>query len=185
MVAPGLLRGLRRTCGRRRVAHDGRRTPGDGRRAASLWRSRPRWHTARLTAPDELERLWEELAPDGGPPPIVLEGATVPMPTRYRVADAAAVSIGVALAAAVRWRGARQARLDVREAVAAFAAERSLRVDGRPVPLWDPLAGDHRALDGWVRLHTNYPHHRRAVLRVLGLAGRNVDRDLDQQAGRH
>lgn len=34
--------------------------------------------------------------------------------------------------------------------------------------LWDPLAGNYQAQDGWVRLHTNAPHHRRAALSVLG-----------------
>jgi hypothetical protein len=34
---------------------------------------------------------------------------------------------------------------------------------------WDPIAGDYRALDGWIRLHTNAPHHRAAALRVLGV----------------
>ncbi len=33
---------------------------------------------------------------------------------------------------------------------------------------WDPIAGDYRTADGWIRLHTNAPHHRTAALRVLG-----------------
>ena len=33
---------------------------------------------------------------------------------------------------------------------------------------WDPIAGDYRTADGWIRLHTNAPHHRAAALRVLG-----------------
>jgi crotonobetainyl-CoA:carnitine CoA-transferase CaiB-like acyl-CoA transferase len=35
-------------------------------------------------------------------------------------------------------------------------------------PLWDPIAGAYRARDGWIRLHTNAPHHRAAAERVLG-----------------
>jgi crotonobetainyl-CoA:carnitine CoA-transferase CaiB-like acyl-CoA transferase len=35
-------------------------------------------------------------------------------------------------------------------------------------PLWDPVARDYRASDGWIRLHTNAPHHRDAAERVLG-----------------
>jgi len=35
-------------------------------------------------------------------------------------------------------------------------------------PGWDPIAGDYEASDGWIRLHTNLPHHRRAALSVLG-----------------
>jgi CoA-transferase family III len=37
-------------------------------------------------------------------------------------------------------------------------------------PPWDPIAGDYEARDGWIRLHTNAPHHREAALRVLGCA---------------
>ena len=35
---------------------------------------------------------------------------------------------------------------------------------------WDSLAGDYPCADGWIRLHTNAPHHRRAALAVLGLS---------------
>jgi hypothetical protein len=33
---------------------------------------------------------------------------------------------------------------------------------------WDPIAGDYKAQDGWIKLHTNAPHHRAAALSVLG-----------------
>ncbi|MFI8415808.1 hypothetical protein ACQKDS_04805 [Serratia sp. NPDC078593] len=33
---------------------------------------------------------------------------------------------------------------------------------------WDPLAGDYATSDGWIRLHTNAPHHRKALECVLG-----------------
>jgi crotonobetainyl-CoA:carnitine CoA-transferase CaiB-like acyl-CoA transferase len=35
---------------------------------------------------------------------------------------------------------------------------------------WDAVAGDYRAADGWIRLHTNAPHHRQAALKVLNTA---------------
>jgi hypothetical protein len=35
-------------------------------------------------------------------------------------------------------------------------------------PVWDAVAGDYEAEDGWIKLHTNAPHHRRAALTVLG-----------------
>jgi crotonobetainyl-CoA:carnitine CoA-transferase CaiB-like acyl-CoA transferase len=34
---------------------------------------------------------------------------------------------------------------------------------------WDPIAGDYPTNDGWIRLHTNAPHHRDAALAVLGV----------------
>ena len=33
--------------------------------------------------------------------------------------------------------------------------------------IWDPIAGNYQAQDGWIRLHTNYAYHRAAVERVL------------------
>ncbi|HJS90855.1 MAG TPA: CoA transferase [Steroidobacteraceae bacterium] len=38
----------------------------------------------------------------------------------------------------------------------------------KPPAPWDPIAGDYPARDGWIRLHTNAPHHRAAAERVLG-----------------
>ena len=46
--------------------------------------------------------------------------------------------------------------------------------DSPPPGVWDPLAGDYRTADGWIRLHTNAPHHRAAALEVLG---NPLDRD--------
>lgn len=34
-------------------------------------------------------------------------------------------------------------------------------------PVWDAIAGDYQTKDGWIRLHTNYLHHRNAALAVL------------------
>lgn len=36
--------------------------------------------------------------------------------------------------------------------------------------LWDPIAGNYQTADGWIRLHTNLPHHRAAALSVLNCA---------------
>ncbi|WP_078628308.1 CoA transferase [Streptomyces sp. NRRL F-2664] len=51
----------------------------------------------------------------------------------------------------------------------AFVSERHLRVGGRPTVSFAPLSGFWRADDGWVRTHANYPHHRAALVRALGL----------------
>jgi crotonobetainyl-CoA:carnitine CoA-transferase CaiB-like acyl-CoA transferase len=32
---------------------------------------------------------------------------------------------------------------------------------------WDNIAGDYPCADGWIRLHTNAPHHKKAALSVL------------------
>ncbi|WP_209505329.1 MULTISPECIES: CoA transferase [unclassified Ruegeria] len=45
----------------------------------------------------------------------------------------------------------------------------SFKPDDWEMPnLWDSVAGDYRAADGWIRLHTNLPRHRAAAMKVLG-----------------
>ncbi|MGI9369679.1 MAG: CoA transferase [Ruegeria sp.] len=56
----------------------------------------------------------------------------------------------------------------------------SFKPEGWEIPgAWDPIAGNYQASDGWIRLHTNLPHHRAAALRVLDTT---ADRDLVSQA---
>ncbi|MEA2887586.1 MAG: hypothetical protein QOD11_1946, partial [Bradyrhizobium sp.] len=59
--------------------------------------------------------------------------------------------------------------VDMRHAVVECRSERYLRVDGKPPgPAWDAIAGVYNTGDGrFVRLHTNFPHHRDAVCNVL------------------
>ena len=59
----------------------------------------------------------------------------------------------------------------MRDAVAEFLSERLYRVNGQSPPdPWDPIAGLYPTADGFVRLHTNFPHHRDGVLALLGCA---------------
>ncbi|KZV92581.1 putative CoA-transferase family III, CaiB/BaiF family [Exidia glandulosa HHB12029] len=59
--------------------------------------------------------------------------------------------------------------VDARHAVLECASERLYELDGKPPPpLWDALAGAYRTRDGWVRIHTNFPHHRDGILKILG-----------------
>ncbi len=57
----------------------------------------------------------------------------------------------------------------MRHAVVECRSERYLRVDGKPPPpAWDAIAGVYKTRDRrFVRLHTNFPHHRDAVCKVL------------------
>jgi crotonobetainyl-CoA:carnitine CoA-transferase CaiB-like acyl-CoA transferase len=124
----------------------------------------------------ELGRVWRELTGEVGPAPVTVEGDPVLLGTRLRVADAAVVSVGLALASAARLQvgqtgdgAAPVTALDRAAAVTVFRSEHHLRVDEQALAIWDPLAGNYRAVDGWVRLHTNYPHHRAAALAALDL----------------
>ncbi|UZJ58874.1 CoA transferase [Pseudomonas sp. KU26590] len=64
--------------------------------------------------------------------------------------------------------------------LASFWFATSLQPQGWSLPAqWDAVAGDYRAADGWIRLHTNAPHHRQAALAVLKNA---PERDAVSQA---
>jgi crotonobetainyl-CoA:carnitine CoA-transferase CaiB-like acyl-CoA transferase len=92
------------------------------------------------------------------------------LPARLPVGELAVGSVAAAgLAGLAVCRGAR-ARVDARQVAVAFSSERYTTIDGRPIEAFAPLSGFFRTADGWVRTHGNYPHHRAALARVLGLA---------------
>jgi crotonobetainyl-CoA:carnitine CoA-transferase CaiB-like acyl-CoA transferase len=106
-----------------------------------------------------------------------LAGDDPALPSSFRVGTAAQASIAaVACAANAIWsmRTGRlqQVAVEMRHAAVEFRSERYLRVDGKPAPeIWDKIAGAYQCGDGrWVRIHTNFPHHRDGMLRLLGCA---------------
>jgi crotonobetainyl-CoA:carnitine CoA-transferase CaiB-like acyl-CoA transferase len=129
-----------------------------------------------LRTPAELlTELWTGAGGDAAAlDAVTLTGDEPQLPSSFRVSAAAQVSIAAAgLAAAEIWRlrSGQSQRLDVdmRHAVVECRSERYLRVDGQsPPPAWDAIAGVYKTGDGrFVRLHTNFAHHRDAVCRVL------------------
>jgi crotonobetainyl-CoA:carnitine CoA-transferase CaiB-like acyl-CoA transferase len=116
---------------------------------------------------------------------LTLTGDEPQLPSSFRVAAAAQVSVAAtALAAARIWKmrsgQAQDVTVDMRHAVVECRSERYLRVDGKPPPpAWDAIAGVYKTRDGFVRLHTNFPHHRDAVCKVLNC---KPERDAVQAA---
>src|SRR5436305_5969975 len=117
---------------------------------------------------------------------VRLTGEEPQIPSSFRVAVAGQTTIAVAgLAAAEIWklRGgkAQDVAVDMRHAVVECRSERYLRVDGKPPgPAWDAIAGVYKTGDNrFVRLHTNFPHHRDAVCKVLNC---KAERDAVQAA---
>jgi crotonobetainyl-CoA:carnitine CoA-transferase CaiB-like acyl-CoA transferase len=135
-----------------------------------------------LNPPDALAKLWRVVDLD----PLALQharliGSEPALPSSFAIGTAAVASIGAsALAAASLWklRGGewQTVAVDIRHAAAEFRSERYLRIDGKPPPeSWDKIAGAYRCGDGhWVRIHTNFLHHRDGVLALLNCA---YDRD--------
>ena len=105
---------------------------------------------------------------------VTLTGQEPQLPSSFRVAAAAQASIAAAgLAAAQLWKlrsgQPQDVAVDMRHAVVECRSERYLRVDGKPPgPTWDAIAGIYKTRDQrFVRLHTNFPHPRAAVCKVL------------------
>ncbi len=132
-------------------------------------------------------KILADLWTSAGGEPAVLEAVTLTgeepqLPSSFRVAAAAQAGIAAAgLAAAEIWRlrsGQSQGvAVDMRHAVVECRSERYLRVDGKPPPpAWDAIAGVYKTGDRrFVRLHTNFPHHRAAVCKVLDCKGERDD----------
>jgi len=103
------------------------------------------------------------------PIPFTSSGA---LPSAFAVTDLACASIaaaGQAVSELLQRQTGRVPSLEVDRRLASFWFATSIRPVGWSVPpLWDPVAGDYATKDGWIRLHTNAPHHRAAAENVLG-----------------
>lgn len=114
-----------------------------------------------------VERFWSAVS-DRLHPPLQFVGEGT-LESRFAVSEFAAAAIATAGLAA------GETVVDRPLADAWFG--QALRPVGWQLPSpWDSLAGDYRTADGWIRLHTNAPHHRLAALLVLGLPDRSVPR---------
>ena len=136
---------------------------------------------------DILTDLW---ALGGGDPSaldtVTLTGSEPILPSTFRVGAASQVTIAAAgLAAAEIWKArsgqSQGLSVDMTHAAVECRSERYLRVDDKPPPpAWDAIAGVYKTGDGcFVRLHTNFPHHRDNVCKVLAC---KPDRDDVQRA---
>jgi hypothetical protein len=125
---------------------------------------------------DVLRRLWGELGGDTrATERVTSSGPAQVLPSAFAVTSLASAAVALATLAAAELHAARRdeaipdVRVERSHAALAFRREAFMRPVGWELPpLWDPIAGDYAACDGWIRLHTNYAHHRRAVEQVLG-----------------
>jgi hypothetical protein len=133
-----------------------------------------------LELSDIAARIWGGLGGPGDPlDGLTATGPRTVLPSQFDVTGLATGSVAAATLAAAEFLAVRNdleplpVTVDSRQACAAFAAEALFTPVGWERPdIWDPIAGNYRARDGWIRLHTNYPYHRAAVERLLGAADR-------------
>jgi len=116
---------------------------------------------------------------------LTLTGSEPGLPSSFAVSTAAQASLAVAALAAAeigRERNGLAQAVSVDLVDAAVECTGRFTIDGVAPQVWDKIAGLYRcgpAADGeWVRLHTNFAHHRDGVLRLLGLPeGAGTTRD--------
>jgi len=104
----------------------------------------------------------------GSPDPI--------LPTPFRIGETSAAALAaVGLAASDLWElrtGRRQeVAVDTRRATASLRSGHYMKLDGAPVPTdRNTVMGVYPAKNGrWSYLHCNFPNHREAALKVLGV----------------
>ena len=137
----------------------------------------------RKTSLEILSDIWTSAGGDAAAlGAVTLTGEEPQLPSSFRVAAAAQASVAATgLAAANIWKlrsGEQQnVSVDMRHAVVECRSERYLRVDDKPPPpAWDAIAGVYKTRDQrFVRLHTNFRHHRDAVCKVLNCKAERDD----------
>jgi crotonobetainyl-CoA:carnitine CoA-transferase CaiB-like acyl-CoA transferase len=108
---------------------------------------------------------------------VEITGGTDPiLPTPFRITETGTATLAaVGLAASDLWEirtGRRQAvSMDARQATASLRSGRYLKMDETPVDFGrNPVVGMYPAKNGrWCYLHGNFPHHRAATLKILGV----------------
>jgi crotonobetainyl-CoA:carnitine CoA-transferase CaiB-like acyl-CoA transferase len=108
------------------------------------------------------------------------------LPTPFRIGEtsaAALAAVGLAVSElwALRTGRRQQVAVDTRQATASLRSTHYMKMDGAPVSTErNTVMGTYPAKNGrWSYLHCNFPNHRAAALRVLGVP---EDREAVRQA---
>ena len=115
---------------------------------------------------------------------VKLGGEDPVLPSSFAVGSAAQSSIAAAALAACELghtRGASRQEVRVDMLHAALECVGWYSVEGYAPDLWDRFSGLYPCADGWIRVHTNFDHHRDGALRLLGLDPKSARR-ADAQA---
>jgi len=106
----------------------------------------------------------------------IFGGADPVLPTPFRIGETSAAAVAAAgLAASDLWElrtGRRQGiAVDTRRATASLRSAKYIMLDGESVPTdRNTIMGFYPAKNGrWSYLHCNFPNHRAAALKVLGV----------------
>ncbi|TDR93033.1 CoA transferase [Enterovirga rhinocerotis] len=122
-----------------------------------------------------LASIWAALGGPAGHAERVSFRGDGALPSWFAVSDLAAASTasaGLAAAELLSVHDGRPRRVEVDRRLSSLWFGRAIEPRGWEMAApWDAIAGDYEAADGWIKLHTNAPHHRAAALAVLGAPG--------------
>lgn len=133
---------------------------------------------------DSIEHIWTKLGlPKDALNSLNLVNYGECYSSSFKVDHLAHASIALsALSASLFWSartGSTLPRVSVNKghACAEFISERLFTLNGRRLDSpFNTIGGLHKTLDGYVRMHDGFPHHRKNALEILGLqedAGRD------------
>jgi len=139
------------------------------------------------TSIEALQPIWQTAGlPTQALQHLSLSGSDPALPSSFAVGTAAQASFAAAALAAAEIGHLRnglrqQVHVDMRHA--ALECSGRFTIDGVAPTVWDKIAGLYACRTGWLRLHTNFAHHRDGVLRLLGLPeGPDTERAAVAQA---
>ena len=152
----------------------------DGARGLALQhpaqRLRPMGVDQRVGALVGAEDRTEELATHPQPSVETSYSGRSHLQSCFNVSEMAVASLSAATSELAALTGGAQVALD--RSLTDQWFDMTVRPIGWTIPeTWDPIAGDYRARNGWIRLHTNVPRHREASLSVP-----RVDADRERGA---
>ncbi|KAG0652966.1 L-ornithine N(5)-monooxygenase [Hyphodiscus hymeniophilus] len=130
----------------------------------------------KFTVEDSMRHLWSSL---GLPPEALsslqLTGEGHGLPSSFKIGHLAQTSIALSALTAALIHSLRnnsrvpRVTVPLRHAAIEFKSERLYLVNGKSIPPpWGPIGGLHETVDGYVRIHDNFPNHRSGALELLG-----------------
>lgn len=122
-----------------------------------------------------LEQLASAIGDDGASARVRLLPGETGLTARLRAGELALESVSFFAAQAARLLGLPGVDVSPRRVGVNFSSYNYLSIDGEAAAAWAPLSGFFPTVDGWVRTHANYPHHRSRLCAAFG---------LDDSAGR-
>ena len=137
-----------------------------------------------FTTSDSVADIWQalDLPPEALDSLQLIEDAKC-FPSSFKVDHLAQATIALSALTAATYHSlrygteVRKVVVPMEHACVEFKSERLYSLNGRPpASPWGPIGGLHRTMDGYVRVHDNFPTHRYNALKILGL-GKDASRD--------